>query len=95
MSRCVIFMIYDMVIKMMEFRTQIKEGGRIIIPAPLRKALHLEIGEDVLLKLEDEELHVVTLKHAVLKAQSLVEKYNKKKISLTDELFKMRQEDND
>lgn len=84
-----------MVINMQEYRTQIREGGRIVIPAQIRKTLHLEVGEEIILKLENDELHVMTLKHAVLKAQSLVQKYNKSRKVLTDELFKMRQEDNE
>ncbi len=80
---------------MQEYRTQIREGGRIVIPAQIRKTLHLEVGEEIILKLENDELHVMTLKHAVLKAQSLVQKYNKSRKVLTDELFKMRQEDNE
>jgi AbrB family looped-hinge helix DNA binding protein len=80
---------------MIEFRTQVKEGGRIVIPAPIRKKLHLEIGEEVILKLEHNELHVITLKNAVFKAQQLIKKYNPSQIKLTEELFKLRKEEND
>ncbi len=84
-----------MVSIMQDYRTQLREGGRIIIPALLRKELNLEIGEEVILRLEKDGLHLVTLKAAVLKAQTLVQKYNKSQQTLTEELFKMRQEEHD
>jgi AbrB family looped-hinge helix DNA binding protein len=80
---------------MLEYRTHVREGGRIVIPVEIRKKLQLEIGEEVILKLEDHELHVVTLKNAILKAQQMVQKYNKSNKKLTEELFKLRKEDND
>lgn len=80
---------------MLEYRTQVREGGRIVIPSPIRKKLHLEIGEEVILKLEQDELHVVTLKNAILKAQHLIQKYNPSHKKLTEELFKLRKEEND
>lgn len=80
---------------MLEFRTQVKEGGRIVIPASIRKKLHLEIGEEIILKLEHNELHVITLKNAILKAQQTIQKYNPTHKKLTEELFKLRKEENE
>jgi bifunctional DNA-binding transcriptional regulator/antitoxin component of YhaV-PrlF toxin-antitoxin module len=75
---------------MLQYRTQLKKGGRILIPATMRKALQLKTGENIILRLKDESLHVMTLKHAILKAQSLVQKHNKSGKDLTEELFKIR-----
>jgi AbrB family looped-hinge helix DNA binding protein len=78
---------------MLEYRAQIKKGGRIIIPAPIRKKLHFEIGDEVLLKVAEEELHVSTLDRAINQAQEIVKKYNPSHKKLTDELFTLRKED--
>lgn len=81
---------------MLEARTTITEGGRMVIPSHIRKALNIHIGEEVLLKIESGELHIVTLRNSVKNAQALISKYNKKNISLKDTLFSMRkEEDND
>jgi len=78
---------------MYEYRAQIKEGGRVIIPAKAREKLHLKIGEELLMKVEGEELRILPLHVALKKAQALVRKHNVHKKSLTDMLFKMRKEE--
>ena len=80
---------------MFEFRTQMKEGGRLIIPAKIREKLHLAIGDDLLLKVEGDELHILSLGAALKNAQTLVQRYNSSHIKLTDMLYEMRKEDND
>ena len=80
---------------MYEYRAQIKEGGRIIIPVKAREKLHLHIGEELLLRVKGEELHILPLRVAVKKAQALVQKYNTSKKNLTDILFEMRKQEND
>jgi bifunctional DNA-binding transcriptional regulator/antitoxin component of YhaV-PrlF toxin-antitoxin module len=80
---------------MFEFRAQLKEGGRLIIPSKIRKQLHFSVGDELLLKVEGNELHVLSLGVAVKQAQFLAQKYNKSKVKLTDVLFEMRREEND
>lgn len=75
---------------MLEFRTQITAGGRIIIPAKCRQALHLSIGDDVIIKIVDDEAHIYSLQHALKRAQALIKQRNKKKLNLTDMLIKER-----
>lgn len=77
---------------MLEFRTRLEGNGRVIIPAACRKQLHLEQGEELIVRIEDDELHLVSLKHALKKAQALTHKYAKKQ-SLVTILKKMRKED--
>lgn len=76
-------------------RTIITEGGRIVIPSSMRKELGLEIGQEILLKIEDGEIHVSSYKNIIKAAQNKIKKYNKKNISLTDILFKTRKEESD
>jgi AbrB family looped-hinge helix DNA binding protein len=77
---------------MLEFRTKLESNGRVIIPAACRRQLHLEQGEELIMRIEDNELHLISLKHALKKAQSLTRKYAKKQ-SLVGLLKKMRKED--
>jgi AbrB family looped-hinge helix DNA binding protein len=78
---------------MLEVRATIGGGGRLLIPSEIRKELHLNEGEEVILRVEAGELHILTLKDAVRRAQSLIKKYNPQKSSLTKNLFKLRRED--
>lgn len=80
---------------MHEFRAQMKQGGRVIIPAPLRKLLKIKEGEELVLKLEEDGLHIMPLSRVLKQAQSLTQKYNKTGKKLTDSLYALRQEEND
>ena len=76
-----------------ESKAMINEGGRISIPINIRKALNLNIGDEVLLRVEEQEVHIIPLDKAVQQAQELVRLYNKDNLNLTDVLFEMRKDD--
>ena len=76
-----------------EARARINESGRVVIPASFRKALGINAGDEVVLRLEDDELRITTLKHRIAKAQRLVRKYLKPGTSLVDELLAERREE--
>jgi AbrB family looped-hinge helix DNA binding protein len=76
----------------METRTRINENGRVVIPSSFRKALGLNAGDEVVLRIEDDELRITTLKHRLQRAQSLVRKHVKPGTSLADELIAERRE---
>jgi len=75
-----------------ETRQRVNENGRVVIPAPFRKALGINIGDEVVLRLEDDELRITTLKRRVERAQRLVRKHVKRGASLVDELIAERRE---
>lgn len=77
---------------MQEFRIKLGENGRVLIPAACRRQLKLVPGEDLILKIENEELHLFSLNHSLKKAQKLVKKYAKNQ-SLVKKLLQMRRED--
>lgn len=77
---------------MQEFRTKLTENGRLIIPAACRKLLQLTPGEELLIRVEGQELHITTLKQSLKNAQQLVRKCAKGQ-SLLDNLIAMRQEE--
>jgi AbrB family looped-hinge helix DNA binding protein len=73
-------------------RLRINENGRVVIPASFRKALGINPGDEVLLRLEDDELRITTMKHRIARAQRQVRKYVKPGVSLVDELIAERRE---
>jgi AbrB family looped-hinge helix DNA binding protein len=77
---------------MNEYRAKLGENGRIIIPAQCRKQLQLEQGEELILRVENAELHIFSLKHSLKKAQALVKRHAKNK-SLVEKLRRLRLED--
>ncbi|MBN1450292.1 MAG: AbrB/MazE/SpoVT family DNA-binding domain-containing protein [Anaerolineales bacterium] len=74
----------------MEFKTQITKGGRLVVPAKLRKALQIEAGDEVVLRLENGSLRLIPLHQAVRLAQETIHKYAPKGVSLVDELIQAR-----
>jgi AbrB family looped-hinge helix DNA binding protein len=75
-----------------ETRQRVNENGRIVIPASFRKALGINIGDEVVLRMEDDELRITTLKRRIERAQRLVRKHVKRGTSLVDELIAERRE---
>ena len=75
-----------------ETRQRVNENGRVVIPASFRKALGINIGDEVVLRMEDDELRITTLKRRVERAQRLVRKHVKRGTSLVAELIAERRE---
>ena len=75
-----------------ETRLRINENGRVVIPASFRKALGINPGDEVLLRIEDDELRITTMKHRIARAQRNARKYVKRGVSLVDELIAERRE---
>lgn len=75
-----------------ETRIRINENGRVVIPASFRKALDINAGDEVVLRLENDELRITTLKHRLEKARQRIRQYVKPGRSLVDELIAGRRE---
>lgn len=82
-------------IGMFENRFNLPESGRVVIPASFRKALKLDQGEDMVMRLIDDEIHIYSLKHALEKARAAVSKYFDDSTSLVDLLSEMRRKEAD
>lgn len=63
------------------------EGGRLVIPAELRKLMEVVPGEGVALRVEDGVLHVVSATMALKKAHELARKLKKPGESVVDEFI--------
>jgi AbrB family looped-hinge helix DNA binding protein len=79
---------------MTQVKTKIGEGGRIVIPAEYRQALGLQVGDEVILRLEGRELRIFTLNQAIRRAQELVSRSIPQERSLADELIAERRREN-
>jgi AbrB family looped-hinge helix DNA binding protein len=75
-----------------EARLRVNENGRMVIPASFRKALGINAGDEVVLRLEEDELRITTLKSRIERAQRRVRGYAKAGRSLADELIAERRE---
>jgi AbrB family looped-hinge helix DNA binding protein len=73
-------------------RARVNENGRVVIPVSYRKALGIKPGDEVILRMEDDELRITTMKRRIERAQRLVRKYVKPGVSLVDELIAERRE---
>jgi antitoxin PrlF len=80
---------------MLDVRTKLTDGGRIVIPAEYRQALGLHIGDDLILRLEDGEVHIFTPQQAIKRAQELVRLYVPQGRSLVEELIAERRAENE
>jgi AbrB family looped-hinge helix DNA binding protein len=67
--------------------TKISEGGRIVIPAEYRKALEMDVGDMVILLLEEGVIRILTPHEAIRRAQSAVRAYIPEGSRLSDELI--------
>jgi AbrB family looped-hinge helix DNA binding protein len=75
-----------------ETRTRVNENGRVVIPASYRKALGIKAGDEVILRMEDDELRITTMKRRLERARRRIRQYVKPGVSLADELIAERRE---
>ena len=69
------------------------DGGRLVIPAPYRRALGLKPGDQVVLRLEGNELRLRSRAEALRQARAIVRKHIKPPVSLVDELIAERRKE--
>jgi len=69
------------------------EGGRIVIPAEYRKALGVEVGDELVLVLEEDSVRVSTPREAIRRAQAAVRSYVPEGKRLSDELIAERRKE--
>ncbi len=75
-----------------EARLRVNENGRVVIPASFRKALGINAGDEVVLRIEDDELRITTVRRRVERAQRRIRRYIKPGRSLAGELIAERRE---
>jgi AbrB family looped-hinge helix DNA binding protein len=75
---------------MNEVYARISENGRIVIPVAMREALGMVPGEELVLRMQDDELRITTMRHRIEHARELVRRHVKPGRSLVDELIAER-----
>jgi AbrB family looped-hinge helix DNA binding protein len=75
---------------MTSFWARIGPGGRLVIPAAQRRELGLNAGDEVLIRVEDNELGISSLNKRIERVQVLVRKYNPKGEPLSESLIRDR-----
>jgi AbrB family looped-hinge helix DNA binding protein len=75
-----------------EIRQRINENGRVVIPAAFRKALGIEFGDEVVLRIQGDELRITTQQRRIQRAQRRARQYVKPGTSLVRELLAERRE---
>jgi len=70
--------------------TRLGPGGRIVVPANMRDALGLSVGDDLQVVLDGREIRVIPRSVVVERVQELVARYVPGGVSLVDELIDER-----
>jgi AbrB family looped-hinge helix DNA binding protein len=73
-------------------RIRVGEEGRLVIPASMREALDIKVGDEVGLRIADNELRFSTLKRRIARAQQRLRRFIQPGPSLSDELIAERRE---
>jgi AbrB family looped-hinge helix DNA binding protein len=71
-------------------RVKMGSKGRITIPERIRKVLHMEVGDAVVLRLEAGAIRVIPQDLAIRMAQEVVRRYVPEGFSLVDSLLSER-----
>jgi AbrB family looped-hinge helix DNA binding protein len=71
-------------------RAKIGPGGRLVIPAAQRRELGLEVGDQVVLRVADNELRITSLNQRIRHIQALVRRHNPSGELLSESLIRDR-----
>lgn len=73
---------------------QVTTGGRIVIPAEIRRKMDIQCGDQVLLSYHDGELHIASRKQRLQQAKAIVQAFVQEG-SLADQLIAERRAESD
>ncbi|MBA8667900.1 AbrB/MazE/SpoVT family DNA-binding domain-containing protein [Holosporaceae bacterium 'Namur'] len=79
---------------MADFRTEVDRSGRILIPLELRREINVNTGGTLVLRKIDNEIKLLKYQDVIREIQSFFASRKKEGISMTDEIIKMRREEN-
>lgn len=67
-------------------RVKIVDGGKLVIPASMRRQLGISTGDTVLVDVDNGELRVRSVTRAIERARAILRKHIPDGVSLADEL---------
>ena len=70
--------------------SRVTSGGRVVIPVELRRALGVREGDELLMRLEGQELRLFTHAEAIRQVQERLRRHSPTGRSLSDELIRER-----
>jgi AbrB family looped-hinge helix DNA binding protein len=73
-------------------RTRVSEKGRVVIPAAIREAFGIGVGDALDWHVEDGELRISTIRSRIRRAQERASRYVKPGTLVSDELSAERRE---
>lgn len=76
----------------LQARSRLSEKGRVVIPAAIRNALEMGVGDALDLRVEDGELRISTLRSRIRRAQERVRHLAPPGTLVSDELSAERRE---
>ena len=85
-------MVYQAYMNINGIMTRMTDGGRVVIPADYRKVLGINVGDELVIFLEGDEIRVIPRNIALQRAQQLVRRYSASRC-LSDELIQERREE--
>jgi AbrB family looped-hinge helix DNA binding protein len=80
--------------KPLKARARIGAGGRLVIPAEIRRELGLAEGEPVVMRVEDGELRIWSVREGIRRVQERMKPYIIPGKSVVDELIAERRAEN-
>lgn len=71
-------------------RGKLVSGGRLQVPADIRRMLGLNDGDPVIMEVVGRELHVRPLREAIARVRDRLRPYSRPGVSIADELIAER-----
>jgi AbrB family looped-hinge helix DNA binding protein len=72
---------------------KIVEGGKLVIPAPMRRELGISAGDTVMVDIDNGELRVRSVSKALERARAILRRHIPEGSNLSDELIGDRRAD--
>jgi AbrB family looped-hinge helix DNA binding protein len=77
------------------YKARIGEEGRIVLPLDWRKAVHAKPGDELVIHVNDDGLHISTVQQALARFQKLVAQHVPREVDLVGELIRERRAEAD
>jgi len=78
---------------MLQAKSKLNANGRMVIPAPVRRALGLRPGDELIMRVEEGELRLSTRRQALARARRMIRQYIPGDEDLTQSLIDDRRKE--